>query len=285
MAAATPSSDVPPADDALLGVTRGMAFVILPVLVAAFVILFAFPARTGTLWSWTIDPPVTAVVMGAGYLAGAWYFLQVVRARRWHTIGAGFWPITGFTSLLLLATILHWEAFDHDHVSFWAWLGLYVATPPLLPLVWWRNRLRDPGTATTDGTVDLPMRRVVAAVGAGLVALVVVVTVRPDLAAEVWPWPLSALTARVVAAFATFPALTLVTFGWEDRWSALRHLVDAAAIGLALSAVGVAIHVGDLTAGPLGRVLYLVVLLGSAGLLVTLRLRVRSSRASPATGS
>jgi len=52
---------------------------------------------------------------------------RLLAPTRWTA--AGFLGTTVFTTLLLLATLLHWDRFNHDHVSFWAWLALYVATP------------------------------------------------------------------------------------------------------------------------------------------------------------
>lgn len=135
-------------DDRLLAPTRWTATAIVPVLLAAFTILYLFPGRTEALWAWTIRPTMTAMNMGAGYLAGAWFFarvVRVVRAGSWHRVGVGFLGTTVFTALLLLATLLHWDRFNHDHVSFWAWLALYLATPVLLPWLWVRNRRTDPG--------------------------------------------------------------------------------------------------------------------------------------------
>ncbi len=39
------------ADDRILKVTRAIAIAIIPILTAAFVILFLFPSRTSELWA------------------------------------------------------------------------------------------------------------------------------------------------------------------------------------------------------------------------------------------
>lgn len=270
-------------DDAVLPVTHWMAVLIVPVLVAAFVIMYLLPTRTEALWAWTVQPPVTATTMGGSYLAGAWFFLRVARADRWHTIGSGLPATTAFTTLLLVATVLHWDRFNHDHVSFWAWLALYVITPPLLPLVWWRNRLRDPGVAASEHDL-LPgrVRMVAAAGGAVLLGLALAAFVFPATAIAAWPWTLTPLTARTTAAFASFPAIVLLTFAWEARWSALRIPVEACALGLGLTAVGVVVHRGDVAAGP-GAAVHLALLGGTAagltGLLWARRAAVGRGRA------
>jgi hypothetical protein len=58
-----------PRDDRLLAPTRWTARAVIPVLLAAFVILYGFPGDTMRLWSWMICPEMNALLMGGGYLA------------------------------------------------------------------------------------------------------------------------------------------------------------------------------------------------------------------------
>lgn len=259
----------PPLDDRVLPTTRVVSAGIVPVLTAAFVILYLFPGRTDRLWAWTIPSQMTAMLMGGGYLAGALFFARAARSRRWHRLGPGFLATTLFTTMLLAATLLHWDEFHHDHVSFWAWLALYVVTPPLLPLLWIRNRRHDPGTAEPgDRRVPPALARVVAAVGAGQLAFAAVLFVRPSLFLSRWPWPVSPLSARVVASFAVFPAVVYVAFAVERRWGALRWAFETAIAGVAL--IGLAAvrargefrHGGVPTAWRVGLVVALAALVG-----------------------
>ena len=59
---------------------------------------------------------------------------------------AGFLPVTAFTPFMAIGTFNHLDPFLTDHVAFWIWVGLYVTTPVLVPLAWWRNRATDPRT-------------------------------------------------------------------------------------------------------------------------------------------
>ena len=72
----------------------------------------------------------------------------VAATRQWHRVAPGFVATTAFTALLLVTTVLHWDSFNHDHVSFWDWLGLYASTPVLLPVLWRNNQRTDPGPIT-----------------------------------------------------------------------------------------------------------------------------------------
>jgi hypothetical protein len=227
------------ADDRVLPITRAVSVAIVPILTAAFVILFLFPGQTHTLWGWTIKSRMSAMFMGGGYLAGALFFFRAWRADAWHRLGPGILATTVFATMLGVTTFVNWDQFNHRHVSFWAWTLLYVVTPLLLPLLYVRNRAYDPGTLPAgDVRVPRPIRTGLAALGAAQLLFAFVLYVRPSLFQAHWPWPLTALTARSLAGFAAFPAVTYLAFAFESRWSALRWPFETAIVGVAL--IGVA---------------------------------------------
>lgn len=225
---------------------------IVPVLVTAFVVLFGFPGQTRQLWAWTIAPAPTALFMGAGYVSGAYFFTRVAWSGRWHRAGPVFIAVAVFTALLLGATVLHWDRFNHDHVAFWWWLGLYATTPVLLPWLWARNRRTDPGDAVVGGEVRVPrpLRLAVGAGGAASLTVAVAMFVAPRRAGELWPWLLPPLSARAVSAFVAFAAMTWAWFLVEDRWSSLRLGQETVALAFALNLVGAVRAHDDFRTGP-----------------------------------
>ncbi len=237
-------------DDRLLAPTHWTAVVIVPVLLAAFVILYVFPGRTHRLWGWTVRPDMSALIMGAGYLAGAYFFFRVATCRQWHRVSVGFPAVTVFTAVLIVTTVLHWDRFNHDHVSFWAWLLLYGITPVLLPVLWVKNQRTDPGALPSgEAVVPRPLRIAVGIGGALQLAFAGVMFFWPSLAADVWPWPLSAATSRSISAFVAFPAVTWLWFLFEDRWSCFRIPQQTAALGLLLIGLGALRTRGDFESG------------------------------------
>jgi len=70
------------ADDRVLPATRWLSVVIVPFPLVAFVLLYIFPGDTDRLFAWTIRPDMTPLLMGAGYISGSYFFVQVFRARR-----------------------------------------------------------------------------------------------------------------------------------------------------------------------------------------------------------
>ena len=274
-------------DDRVLATTRAVSLAIVPVLTAAFVILFLFPGQTATLWGWEIASRMSCMFMGGGYLAGALFFARAGRAREWHRLGPGIVATTVFAGALGVATFLHWSEFNHDHVSFWAWTLLYITTPLLLPWLYVRNRAYDPGTT---GPEDVPIpawiRTTLTVVGAGQLLFAVALYLRPSLFIDNWPWPLTSLSARSLAAFAAFPAITYLAFAFERRWSALRWPFETAIAGVALIAVGAARSSGDFEGGAQAWAWRAGLLVALAFLIVvwfTMRREVRRARVgSPA---
>ncbi len=275
----------PERDDRLLAPTRWTARAVVPVLVAAFVILYLFPGDTMRLWSWMICPEMSALIMGGGYLAGAWFFTRVAATREWHTVAVGFAAVTVFASMLLLTTILHWDLFNYDHVSFWAWLALYASTPFLLPVLWRNNQRTDPGPAAGEARVPRGVRIAVGVGGALQLVFALVMFVWPGVTDTWWPWELQPGTTRSLAAFIAFPAVTWLWFLFEDRWSCFRITQQTATLGLALIGLGALRARGEFRDGWVSPA-YAVALVLALVLNVALYLAMeRRSRASTVVSS
>ena len=86
-------------DDRVFTETRALGAIIVPFLVVAFALLYFFPDDTRHWFAWDVQPTITPLMMGAGYIAGAYFFIRVARETRWHRIQVGFLPVTAFTLL------------------------------------------------------------------------------------------------------------------------------------------------------------------------------------------
>lgn len=226
-------------DDHILPEVHWIAGVVVLVLVAAAVILYLFPDKTAELFAWTIHPTMSALIMGAGYAAGAYYFARVFFSPKWHRVGTYFPAIATFTSILGIATIIYWDKFNHGTISFYAWVLLYFVTPFLLPILWLRNRRTDPGTPdAVDVIVPKPVRTVVGIAGLILLSVVAIMVFFPDFAISVWPWALTPAVCLSIAGWLSAPGVCYVLFIFEPRWSAWRIILQhqAIAVGLILLA-------------------------------------------------
>src|ERR1700751_4982688 len=104
-------------DDRVFPGTRLLGAVIVPFLLVAFVLLYCFPDDTRHWFAWNVQPTITPLIMGAGYIAGAYFFVRVARETRWHRIHVGFLPVTAFTLFMAIGTFNHLDRFDKDHVA------------------------------------------------------------------------------------------------------------------------------------------------------------------------
>ena len=226
--------------DRIFPETRWVSAIIVPFLLAAFGILYLFPDHTQELFAWGIQPRMSAMMLGAAYLGGAYFFVRAAANARWHWVKVGFLPVTTFATLMGIATILHWDRFNHGSLSFFAWVGLYFTTPFLVFLLWLRNRSADPGPGTShDRRVPRLVRLVIGIVGALTLLTSMVLFLQPGFMISTWPWQLTPLTARVMGALFALTGVGELGIALDVRWSAVRIALQSQMIGIA--AIGLAI--------------------------------------------
>jgi hypothetical protein len=237
-------------DDRVRPATRVLAIVIVPFLLAGFGILFLFPDRNGEVFAWAVRPRMTAMMLGATYLGGAWFFLRVWREERWHRVKAGFLPVALFAGMLGTATLLHLDRFEHGHAAFWAWTALYFTTPFLVLGAWLRNRSADPGPLGPGEVLTPPLLRAgLCLAGATVLAVAALLFAEPGPARQVWPWALTPLTARVVASLFAVGGSALLSVGLDRRWDAARATLQSQALALAGIELATAISWSDFDHG------------------------------------
>ena len=103
--------------DRILPDTRWVSAIIVPFLVVAFAILYLFADHTQELFAWDIQPRMSAMMLGAAYIGGAYFFVRAATTARWHWVQVGFLPVTNFATLMGLATILHWDGHSWTSVQ------------------------------------------------------------------------------------------------------------------------------------------------------------------------
>jgi len=253
---------------------RTTALIVMPVLFAAWVILFLFPTRTDQLWGWTIRPTMSAITMGAGYLGGVWFFARVAQASDSHQVAGGLLAATVFTTLLGLATILHWGKFNHDHVSFWTWAFLYFVAPPFLLVLFLANR---PTSSTAAGGVLIPLwaARLLGGIGAFQVTAALVWFADPAAFSGRTPWALTPLTSRSLASFVAFTGAFLAWALVDRRFTALQAGVEAVTVGLVVTGIGAFVARDDFTGPAYARLGYVAGLASILAALVALQVGMR----------
>lgn len=220
--------------------TRIAASFVVLILISGFLILYFFPDDTERLFAWTIHPRMTPLAMGAGYAAGAFFFSRTLLAKHWHHVGIGILPITIFSAAMGAATFLHWDRFNHQHITFVLWTITYIVTPFLIPFIWFRNRVTDLGTPDADDLVIPPLiRRIMAFAGVFQLAVGLAMFFFPESFLSIWPWSLTPLTARVIGGWFSLPGVGGLMIAVEKRWSAVRITLQGTLIYVGLLLLGV----------------------------------------------
>lgn len=218
----------------IITVTRPLAAIIVPILVAAFIMLFLFPNHTGLLFAWPIKPTMSAMMLGGTYLGGAYYFTAVFRAQQWHTVKLGFLPVSSFAGILGIATLLHWDKFTPGHISFILWVFLYLTLPIIIPVIWHLNQRLNPSASPPEIPLSVSFCWSIGSLGAVLVVVSLILLIAPNGLIPTWPWTLSPLTARVMAAMFALSGLVALGVAINKDWSVARIPLQAQAIAVIL---------------------------------------------------
>jgi hypothetical protein len=182
----------------------------------AVVALFVLSENTSETFAWTIQPPITAAFLGAGYAAGFVLVALSLRDPVWAHNRVPVLTIFVFVALTLVATLVHINKmhFDDDFGSLsllakaaaWLWLAVYVFVPVGMLVALYRQE-RAPGLdPAPQHPVPVPLRVALGLESAVLLVVGMLLFVDPAAAPRVWPWTLTPFTGRVVGAW-------LVAFG------------------------------------------------------------------------
>ncbi|SEP94456.1 hypothetical protein [Microlunatus flavus] len=244
--------------------------------------LFVLAADTDRWFAWTIQPPLTAAFVGAGYAAGFLLVVLVLRTRVWAEARLTLVSVLVFATASLVATLLHTDRFHFGapepvaRFAAWFWLAVYVVVPVGLAVVVVRSH-RAPG-ADPPRSVRLPVALKGALVLHAVVLLPVAVAllVSPGTAAVLWPWALTPLTAQMVGGWLLAFGVVAVGALLEDdlhRLSgpALAYAVFGLLQLLALALHGEAVRWGSPQAAAYLGVLVTVPVVGLAGWLAARR--------------
>jgi hypothetical protein len=212
--------------------------------------LFALADRTEELFAWTIEPPVTAAFLGAFYWAAAVLAFISAAQPTWARARLGVPGVLAFIWLTLLLTLIHLDRFHLDEGDFtarfaaWVWLVIYILEPPALSWALWRQLRLPGGDPPRDQPLPRWVRGLAAAQAVVLCLLGAALFVVPLDAAKLWPWPLTELTARAVAAWLIALGLMLVAVVWEDHRTRVRPAM-ALLVTLVVLAVAGALRFSD----------------------------------------
>jgi hypothetical protein len=251
----SPSSAPPAPGPSLTLPARGLLLVFGVLTALAVVALLGGATRTDVAFAWTIEPPLAAAFLGAGYASGCVLVLLTLRAGTWAQARWPLLTILVFTVLTLVATLLHLDRFHLPGdtglatAAAWFWLAVYVVVPLGMAAVLVHGERTSRPVASSSGR--RPPRWFTASLlvqGAVLGALGVLLFLGVDTVVTAWPWDLTPLVAQVTAAWLVSFAVAAMMAVREDP----RFLGPAGAGYLVFGAAEILaaiLHRGDLDGG------------------------------------
>jgi len=193
--------------------------------VLAAIPLFFFSASTDQFFAWTIQPPLSAAFLGAGYWSVAGSVVIALREREWTRIRVIVPTVTLGVSLILLATLLHLDRFHFDspfitaQIWAWAWLVLYAALVLALLYALWQQRQMSGVELPRQRELAAWLRYAIAALGLVMLLIGVGLVVAPAAVGQLWPWQLTPLSGRMAGAWFTSIGLTMMLAARENDYA------------------------------------------------------------------
>jgi hypothetical protein len=271
---------------------RGLLFAASFLVLLAGIQLFVFTDRTDSFFAFTVTNPLSALFLGAGYIASVAIEFLAGRQRIWANARIAVPAVFVFTVLTLSVTLRHLGQLHldgqlavHTRVVAFSWLAIYVVVPILLLIVS-AVQLRTPGS-DPPRSVGLPRwtRAVLAMQAIVLFGLGTALFAVPGLAAPIWPWRLTTLAAQAIGAWLIALGVAAAQALYERDARRLRP----ASLGYVLLAVSLLIALArypqQFAWGSASGILYLIflvtiLLVGMTGLAYGLS---RPGRRSPST--
>ena len=250
--------------------SKGMRLILLAasiLVLAAGIDLTLLTEQTATSFAWTIQLPITAAFLGAGYLASFLLEFLAYREKTWANARIAVPSVLIFTILTLITTILHLDKFHLNSpifsamVAAYLWLAIYIVVPiALLILLIHQIRLQG-STPKRKATLHTWMRFVLAAQGIIMLVTGMILFLFPAIASTFWPWTLTPLTSRAIGAWLLGIGVIALHMTWENDHQRNRiAYISYAALGI-LQVVSLVRYIGEVNWSMVGSWIYLLVVI------------------------
>ncbi len=247
--------------------SKGMRLILLAasiLVLSAGLDLTLLTEQTATSFAWTIQSFMTAAFLGAGYLASFILEFLAYKEKTWANARVAVPSVFLFTTLTLVATLLHLDKFHLNNpvvsavVAAYLWLAIYIAVPiALLILLIYQIRLHGL-TPKRKATLYTWMRLVLAAQGTIMLVTGITLFISPATASTFWPWALTPLTSRAIGAWLIGIGVIALHMTWENDHVRNRiAYISYAVLGI-LQAVSLVRYAGEVNWSMAGSWVYLL---------------------------
>ena len=218
-----------PAVRRTLGLTQAQLATAVGLVLGIGVLQFGLSVHTDMYFAWTIKVPLTAAFLGALYLGSGVGELLAARTPTWAQARIAVPSVFIFAALTTVVTFIHLDVFHLGgsnpttaRLIAWAWMFVYIAFPTVSAIVLVRqSRLAGVDPPRRD---RLPawFKAALAMEGLLMLAAGVALLVAPAATLDIWPWPLTVLTAQAIGAWCVGIGFGNLHAVWENDWSRIR---------------------------------------------------------------
>jgi hypothetical protein len=209
----------------LTKLSKGMRLILLAasiLVLAAGLDLTLLTEQTETSFAWTIQSFFTTAFLGAGYLASFFLEFLAYKEKTWANARVAVPSVFLFTTLTLVATLLHIDKFHFNSpifsavVAAYIWLAIYIAVPiAMLILLTHQIRLKG-STPKRKAPLTTWMRLILVAQGTTMLVTGIILFISPATASTFWPWALTPLTSQAIGAWLIGIGVIALHMTWEN---------------------------------------------------------------------
>ncbi len=247
--------------------SKGMRLILLAasiLVLSAGLDLTILTEQTATSFAWTITSFMTTAFLGAGYLASFVLEFLAYREKTWANARVAVPSVFLFTTLTLVATLLHLDKFHLSSpivsamVAAYLWLAIYIAVPiALLILLIYQISLHG-STSKRKAILPTWMRLVLVAQGTIMLITGLILFISTSTAFTFWPWALTPLTSRAIGAWLIGIGVIALHMTWENDHQRNRiAYISYALLGI-LQVTAVVRYFGEVNWSGLGSWIYLI---------------------------
>ena len=263
--------------------------------------------QTAEYFAWTISPQITAAFLGASYWSSGIFEFLASRERIWGRARLAVPAVLVFTILTLIVTLVHINRFHFDFpftdadarttdpltvFGTWMWLAIYAGVPLAMGIILVRQARMPGDDPPAVARLGWWVRAIIITQASLLILVGTALLLVPTSVAPLWPWKLTALTARAVGAWLIGLSLTGVQALYENDRTRLGPAgVVAFTWAIAQLAI-VAVFAGSIdwtrpTSGLYIAFVVTVVAIGAAAIYANVRAgrQLRSSVVGPSAGA
>lgn len=235
---------------------------------ASGVPLFIGTEHTDLYFAWTINPPLlTAAFLGAMYWASSVIAFLAIREKSWSQARLAVYGPLLFTFTTLIVTLLHFDRFHLNspdlitRIFTWGWLVVYAGVPLSQSLALIRQLRSAGGDPARVAPLPKWLQIYLALFTLIVLSLGLGLFFAPLSFSAVWPWSLTALTGRAIAAWLF--GLGVMSGGavWENDLLRIRAMLAGFVAFSLLLLIALARYTGDVSWSDLRLWLYVLMLI------------------------